>query len=65
MVEVESIIEKIKTMPREHLKEVAEFIKSLESRKDITQGEDPLSSVIGICKGPSDLSERHDRYAYR
>lgn len=24
----------------------------------------PLSQVIGICEGPSDLAERHDKYVY-
>ena len=26
--------------------------------------EDPLSKVIGICEGPSDLAERHNKYVY-
>ena len=25
---------------------------------------DLLSQVIGICEGPSDLAERHDKYIY-
>jgi len=63
MAEVEFIIEKIKKMPEEHLREIAEFIKSLESKKKSGE-EDPLSAAIGICEGPPDLAERHDRYVY-
>ena len=65
MAEVEFIIEKIKRMPEEHLREIAEFIKSLESKKkSADEGANLLSAAIGICEGPSDLAERHDRYVY-
>ena len=65
MAEVEFIIEKIKRMREGHLREIAEFIKSLESKKKSPdEGEDPLSAAIGICEGPSDLAERHDKYVY-
>ncbi len=46
-----------------HLREIAEFIKSLEPKKR-SREDDPLSATIGICEGPPDLAERHDRYAY-
>ena len=57
MIEREQIIEKIKTLPDDALKKIADFIKTLEE-------EDPLDKVIGICEGPRDLAERHDKYAY-
>ena len=57
MSEREQIIEKIKSLPDDLLKKVADFIKSLEKT-------DPLEEVIGICEGPPDLAERHDKYVY-
>ena len=64
-----NIIERIKSLPEESIREVADFIEFLEAkRKRLVKGEgekeDPLSNVIGICEGPSDLAERHDRYVY-
>lgn len=68
------IIEKIKSLPDEALEELDDFIKSLETRisekpsptpkEEIGKEIDPLSQVIGICEGPSDLAERHDKYIY-
>lgn len=74
MVSRDYIMEKIKLLPDESLKEVADFLKLLEARKKKElrpvpesmkeEKADPLSKVIGICEGPSDLAERHDRYIY-
>jgi len=71
MVEMEYIIERIKSLPDESLKEVTDFIEFLETkRKRVAEekekeGEgDPLARVIGICEGPSDMAERHDKYVY-
>lgn len=55
MSEREQTIEKIKSLLNDLLKKVADFIKSLEKT-------DPLEEVIGICEGPPDLVERHDKY---
>jgi len=57
LIEREQIIKKIMTLSEEALKKVADFIKTLEE-------ENPLDKVIGICEGPRDLAERHDKYAY-
>lgn len=62
MIDREEIIAKIRTLPEDLLKEVAEFIKSLEEKE--RKRKDPLSEVIGICEGPPDLAERHDKYVY-
>ena len=72
MVEMEYIIERIKSLPDESLKEVTDFIEFLETkRKRVAEekekageGDDPLARVIGICEGPSDMAERHDKYVY-
>jgi len=71
MMEMEYIIERIKSLPDESLKEVTDFIEFLETkRKRVAEekekeGEgDPLARVIGICEGPSDMAERHDKYVY-
>jgi len=42
------------------------FIKILQKlRGKKRRGDsDLLSQVIGICEGPSDLAERHDKYIY-
>ena len=72
MLEREYIVERIKSLPGESLKEVTDFIEFLEAkRKRLVEEEggkkekgDPLSKVIGICEGPSDLAERHDKYVY-
>lgn len=71
MVGREHIIERIKSLPDESLKEVTDFIEFLEAKrkrlveeKEREEGEDPLTTVIGICEGPPDLAERHNRYVY-
>jgi hypothetical protein len=71
MILKDYIIEKIKSLPGEALQDLNDFIDSLEARmKGIPLKEeagkefDPLSQVIGICEGPSDLAERHDKYIY-
>ena len=55
-------------LPKEGLSEVADFIEFLEEKRmkmekrEGKKGEsDSLSDVIGICEGPSDLAERHDK----
>ncbi len=42
------------------------FIKILQKLrgKERRGDSDLLSQVIGICEGPSDLAERHDKYIY-
>jgi len=63
-------MERIKSLPDESLKEVTDFIEFLEAKRkrlveeEKREGGDPLTKVIGICEGPSDLAERHDKYVY-
>lgn len=71
MLQKEYIVERIKLLPVESLKEIADFIEFLEEkRKGLVEEEgkkkegDILSKVIGICEGLSDLAERHDKYVY-
>jgi len=70
MLEREHIMERIKSLPDESLKEVTDFIEFLEAKRkrlveeEKREGGDPLTKVIGICEGPSDLAERHDKYVY-
>jgi len=73
MLEREYIIERIKSLPDESLKEVTDFIEFLDvKRKRVIEkeekakriGDDPLTGVLGICEGPSDLAETHDKYVY-
>ena len=71
MLEREYIVERIKSLPEESLKEVTDFVEFLEAKRERLveevekEGwEDPLSKVIGICEGPSDLAERHNKYVY-
>jgi hypothetical protein len=61
MIDREEIIAKIRSLPDDLLKEVAEFIRRLEEEK---RKKDVISDVIGICEGPPDLAERHDKYVY-
>ncbi len=61
MIDREEIIAKIRSLPDDLLKEVAEFIRRLEEER---RKKDVLSDVIGICEGPPDLAERHDKYVY-
>jgi len=70
MLEREYIMKRIKSLPEDTLEEVADFIEFLEVKKKIVEKKekeevDPLSKVIGICEGPSDLAEMHDKYVYR
>ena len=72
MLEREYIIERIKKMPEENLKEIVDFAEFLDAKRrrlveeEEKEGEggDPFTKVIGICEGPSDLAERHDKYLY-
>jgi hypothetical protein len=72
MIQRGNIIERIKSLPEENIREVADFIEFLDAKKKrLVEGkgekkeeEDPLSKVIGICEGPSDLAERHNKYVY-
>ena len=71
MIQRGNIIERINSLPEESIKEVADFIEFLEAkRKRLVEEEetkvksDPLTKRIGICEGPSDLAERHDKYVY-
>jgi len=66
MLEIEYIIKRIKSLPEDNLKEVADFIEFLEiKRKRLAEKkEDSLSKIIGICEGPSDLAEKHNKYVY-
>ena len=69
MLEREYIVERIKSLPEDALKEVIDFIEFLEAKRkrSVEEGNvegDPLARVIGICEGPSDLAERHDKYVY-
>ena len=70
MLKREYIIKKIKSLPEDSLKEVADFIEFLEDKREEIpekkeKKDDPLSKVIGICEGPSDLAEMHDKCVYR
>lgn len=62
----ENIVKRINSLPEDCLEEVVDFIEFLESkRKKLSRvKEDPLSKTIGICEGPSDLAEKHDKYVY-
>lgn len=62
----ENIVRRINSLPEDCLEEVVDFIEFLESkRKKLSRvKEDPLSKTIGICEGPSDLAEKHDKYVY-
>ncbi|MEA1994241.1 MAG: DUF2281 domain-containing protein [Euryarchaeota archaeon] len=67
MTEKQHVIKRIESLPEEKLGEIADFIDFLEKKrkkKPQKKKEDLLSSVIGICEGPSDLSESHDTYVY-
>jgi len=66
MLQREYIVKRIKSLPEESLEEVVDFIEFLESKRKRLSivKEDPLSKTIGICEGPSDLAEKHDKYVY-
>jgi perosamine synthetase len=48
---------------RQIARSYSEGLKELEEEEKREEG-DPLTKVIGICEGPSDLAERHDKYVY-
>ncbi|MEM3564993.1 MAG: DUF2281 domain-containing protein [Candidatus Jordarchaeaceae archaeon] len=65
----DSLIQKVKSLPEDSIKEVMDFIEQLEKKKRKTgekekEEKDLLENVIGICEGPPDLAERHDNYVY-
>ncbi|WXG41516.1 MAG: DUF2281 domain-containing protein [Candidatus Freyarchaeum deiterrae] len=66
----DSLIQKVRSLPEDSLREVMDFIEHLEEKKKREtekkkkEKKDLLEDVIGICEGPSDLAERHDKYVY-
>ena len=65
MYDREVIVKKIQSLANTDLDEVAEFLRSLETKKAVGKRKpDALSKFIGICEGPSDLADEHDSYAY-
>lgn len=66
MASRDQIIDKIRMLSEESLSEVADFLDQMDekSEKRSRAKVDLLSAVIGICEGPADLAERHDKYAY-
>jgi hypothetical protein len=71
MAGMEDLMERIKSLPDESLREVTDFIEFLEAKrkrmagaKAKKEGKDPMAAVIGICEGPSDLAEKHTTYIY-
>lgn len=67
MLQREYIEKKIKLLSEDNLKEVGDFIAFLESKTKRLhrKKEDPLSKTIGICEGPTDLADKHNKYVYR
>ena len=66
MIQREYILKRINSLPDDCLEEVMDFIEFLESkRKKLSRvKEDPISKTIGICEGPTDLAEKHNKYVY-
>ncbi len=66
MFQREYIVKRINSLPEDSLEVVVDFIEFLElKRKRLSRvKEDPLSKTIGICEGPSDLAEKHNKYVY-
>ena len=74
MLETKYIMNRVKSLPDESLREVADFIEFLEvkrmrlveneEKKENEENGDLFAKAIGICEGPSDLAERHDKYVY-
>nr|MDO8080039.1 DUF2281 domain-containing protein [Candidatus Freyarchaeota archaeon] len=64
----DNLIQKVRSLPEDSLKEVIDFIEHLEKKRKTgerkKEKKDFLADVIGICEGPSDLAERHDKYVY-
>lgn len=68
MMDRDSLIQRVRSLPEDSLKELMDFVERLEKRgkktKKRKKEKDLLEGVIGICEGPSDLAERHDKYVY-
>jgi len=66
MIQREYILKRINSLPEDSIEEVVDFIEFLESkRKKLSRlKEDPISKTIGICEGPTDLAEKHNKYVY-
>lgn len=66
MLQREYIEKRIKLLSEDNLKEVGDFIAFLESKRKklYRKKEDPLSKTIGICEGPTDLADKHNKYVY-
>jgi hypothetical protein len=66
MASRDQIIDKIRMLSEESLSEVADFLDQMDEKSKTKSWakRDLLYSVIGICEGPADLAERHDKYAY-
>jgi len=66
MLQREYIEKRIKLLSEDNLKEVGDFIAFLESKRKRLhrKKEDPLSKTIGICEGPTDLADKHNKYVY-
>ena len=74
VISKDQIMEKIESLSDDRLKEVLDFIEFLEAKKGKEskpmietagmEDTDPLANVIGVCEGPPDLAERHDKYVY-
>ena len=74
MLETKYIVKRVQSLPDESLREVADFIEFLEvkrmrlvekeEKKENKEKGDLFAKAIGICEGPSDLAERHDKYVY-
>lgn len=66
MASRDQIIEKIKVLSEERLQEVADFLDLIEEKTKAKPRAkmDLLSKAIGSCECPSDLAEKHDKYAY-
>ncbi|MBU3966182.1 MAG: DUF2281 domain-containing protein [Euryarchaeota archaeon] len=66
MLQREYVVKRINSLPEDILEEVVDFIEFLESKKKRLSiiKEDPLTKTIGVCEGPSDLAEKHNKYVY-
>jgi len=72
MAGVKDLMERIKSLPDESVRELTDFIAFLEAKRAKRkaeeaakeEGNDPIAAVIGICEGPSDLAEKHTTYIY-
>jgi len=70
MLETEYIVKRVKSLPDESIRGVANFIEFLEVKrtrlveKEEKEKGDLFAKAIGTCEGPSYLAERHDKYVY-